>query len=208
MCESAELDEPICRACLKRLHNGDDLRMILLGDQILCLECRRALQPLSWLKQRRLKRELRSLFEKEAGRRGLKQKTEIFILYEENEAFQSMLERYEKLQDVYMAPIFLLDQKKAVQFLKQYDLWLPAEEYGLFLKNGWSPLALILESAGFSSSMPLSRDEELQPRPTWKPHQSKPGCLVLKNRAAREELDALLQALPVLPKALFLLALL
>lgn len=206
MRESAEMDERVCRVCLKRMKGTDDLRTLLLSDQILCLECRRAMHELSWLKRRRIEKQIKKVFFKEAERRKQKLRLELFILYEENEAFQSSLERYEKLQDTEMAAVFLRDQKKACQFLKPYDLWLSHEEHTLFLSRGWSPLAQILEEEGFSSSLPVSFQDGPELRSTWQPSKKKPGCLVLKNRGSLDSLAALLEVLPVLPQSLFLLS--
>lgn len=207
---SAQLDERICRGCLKSLEGADDLRMLLCADQILCLECRRALHAPSWLAIRKWNRQVRELFASEALRRKEKparHKPELFVLYEENEVFQARLERYEKLQDVHMAPLFLADQNRALQFLREYDLWLDEQEHALFLKRSWSPLALILESAGLSSSMPFDAIRKpLQLRPTWKPRSSRPGCLVLKSIKDLPKIRTLLPLLPALPRALFILS--
>lgn len=194
------MDESVCLCCLKKMDAADDLRVLLLDDQLLCLKCRRSLQRISWRRRRRLQKQVRRLCQ-EAG------SLCVFVLYEENEAFCQSLERFAQRKDVVMAPLFLDRQKKALQFLKEYDLWLMPADYQKLQQEGELPMQALLKAAGLSASFPLEcTGTGVRRRPSWKPRSKKPGCLVLEGSSQISELAGILPLLQPPAQAVFLLA--
>lgn len=194
------MDESVCLCCLKKMDAADDLRVLLLDDQLLCLKCRRSLQRMAWHRRRCLQKQIRGLC-KEAG------SLCVFVLYEENEAFCQTLERFAQRKDVVMAPLFLDRQKKALQFLKDCDLWLMPADYQKLQQDGELPMQALLKAAGLSASFPLEiTDSGVRRRPSWKPRSKKPGCLVLEKSSQTAELAEVLPLLQPPAQAVFLLA--
>lgn len=194
------MDESVCLCCLKKMDAADDLRVLLLDDQLLCLACRRSLQRIAWRRRRRVRMQVRALCEAAGS-------LQVFVLYEENEAFTQTLERFAKRKDVVMAPLFLDRQKKALQFLKDCDLWLMPADYRKLEQDGELPMQAMLRTAGLSASFPLeAADNGFRRRPSWKPRSEKPGCLVLEGSGQISELRDVLPLLQPPAQAVFLLA--